>query len=98
MTIAYLDCFSGISGDMTLGALIDAGGDPTLVHASVEAMRLGGEVKVEVRREARGHVGGTRVEVHAGHRVERTVPALRGAVEDADLPDGVKSQALDAIN
>ncbi len=98
MTIAYLDCFSGISGDMTLGALIDAGGDATLVDASVEAMRLAGEVKVAVRREVRGHVGGTRVQVHVSERVERTVPVLRQVVEGADLPDGVKSQALDAIN
>jgi pyridinium-3,5-bisthiocarboxylic acid mononucleotide nickel chelatase len=98
VTIAYFDCFSGISGDMTLGALIDAGGDATLVGASVEAMRLGDEVKVVVRREARGHIGGTRVLVNASERVERTVPVLRQVVEDADLPDGVKSQALDAIS
>jgi uncharacterized protein (TIGR00299 family) protein len=81
-----------------LGALIDAGGDATLVDASVEAMRLGDEVKVAVRREARGHIGGTRVLVQASERVERTVPVLRKVVEDADLPDGVKSQALAAIN
>ena len=98
MTIAYFDCFSGISGDMALGALIDAGADAAIVGASVEAMRLGGEVKIEVRREARGHVGGTRVVVQASERVERTIPVLRGVVEDADVPDGVKRQALDAIN
>ena len=98
MTIAYFDCFSGISGDMALGALIDAGGDATLVDASVEAMRLGDEVKVDVRREARGHVGGTRVRVEVSERLERTVPVLRQVVEDAGVPDGVKSQALAAIN
>lgn len=98
MTIAYFDCFSGISGDMALGALIDAGGDAALVEASAEAMRLGDEVKVAVRREARGHIGGTRVLVHASDRVERTVPVLRSVVEDADLPDDVKNQALAAIN
>ncbi|MEA2643551.1 MAG: pyridinium-3,5-bisthiocarboxylic acid mononucleotide nickel chelatase, partial [Chloroflexota bacterium] len=98
MTIAYFDCFSGISGDMTLGALIDAGGDATLVDASVDALRLGDEVKIEVRREVRGHIGGTRVLVHASERVERTVPVLRKVVEDADLPDRVKAQALAALN
>lgn len=98
MTIAYFDCFSGISGDMTLGALIDAGANGAIVDASVEAMRLGGEVKIEVRREARGHVGGTRVRVEASERVERTVPVLRSLVEDADVPDGVKRDALAAIN
>jgi uncharacterized protein (TIGR00299 family) protein len=98
VTIAYFDCFSGISGDMALGALIDAGGDAAIVDASVEAMRLGDEVRIEVRREARGHVGGTRVLVHAGERVERTVPILRRVIEDADAPDAVKTQALAAIN
>ena len=98
MTIAYFDCFAGISGDMTLGALIDAGADRAVVDAAVEAMRLGDEVKVEVRREARGHVGGTRVQVAVQDRTERTVPSLRSVVEDAEMPDGVKQPALNAIN
>jgi uncharacterized protein (TIGR00299 family) protein len=98
VTIAYFDCFAGISGDMTLGALIDAGADRALVEAAAEAMRLGDEVKVEIRREARGHTGGTRVIVEVHERTERTVPSLRATVEDADVPDGVKRRALDAIN
>jgi pyridinium-3,5-bisthiocarboxylic acid mononucleotide nickel chelatase len=98
VTVAYFDCFAGISGDMTLGALIDSGADRALVDAAVEAMHLGDEVKVEVRREARGHVGGTRVVVEVHERTARTVPSLRRIVEDADMPDGVKLPALDAIN
>jgi len=98
VTVAYFDCFAGISGDMTLGALIDSGADRALVDAAVEAMHLGDEVKVEVRREARGHVGGTRVVVEVHERTARTVPSLRRIVEDADIPDGVKLPAVDAIN
>jgi uncharacterized protein (TIGR00299 family) protein len=98
VTVAYFDCFAGISGDMTLGALIDAGADRAVVDAAVEAMRLGDEVKVEVRREARGHLGGTRVSIELHERTGRTVPSLRGVVEDADLPENVKRPALDAIN
>jgi len=98
VTVAYFDCFAGISGDMTLGALIDSGADRALVDAAVEAMRLGDEVKIEVRRETRGHVGGTRVLVDVRDRTERTVPILRGIVEGADLPAGVKRPALDAIS
>ncbi len=98
MTIAYFDCFAGISGDMTLGALIDAGADRSLLDAAIEALRLGDEVKLEVRRETRGHVGGTRVVVGTIERVERTVPALRAAVEDADAPDSVKRPVLNAID
>lgn len=98
MTIAYFDCFAGISGDMTLGALLDCGADPALLDATVEALGLGDEVSVEVRHEMRGHVGGTRVIVHATERVERTVPALRAVVESSGAPGQVKRSAVDAID
>jgi uncharacterized protein (DUF111 family) len=98
MTIAYFDCFAGISGDMTLGALIDAGGERTLLDAAVEALRLGDEVSIDVRHEVRGHVGGTRVLVETVDRVARTVPALREVVESADAPAPVKASVLNAIN
>jgi pyridinium-3,5-bisthiocarboxylic acid mononucleotide nickel chelatase len=98
MTIAYFDCFAGISGDMTLGALIDAGADRAALDAAVEALRLGDEVTIQVRRESRGHVGGTRVLVEAVDRVSRTVPALRAVVEEAEAPERVKASVLDAID
>jgi uncharacterized protein (TIGR00299 family) protein len=98
MTIAYFDCFAGISGDMTLGALLDAGADRDVLDATVGALRLADEVRVEVRHETRGHVGGTRVLIKTVDRVERTVPALRAVVEEADAPDRVKATAIDAIN
>jgi uncharacterized protein (TIGR00299 family) protein len=40
MRIAYLDCASGISGDMTLGALIDAGVDLATVQAGIDSLGL----------------------------------------------------------
>jgi uncharacterized protein (TIGR00299 family) protein len=98
MTIAYFDCFAGISGDMTLGALLDCGADPALLDATVEALHLGDEVSVEVRHETRGHVGGTRVIVRATERVGRTVPALRSVVESSGAPGQVKRSAVDAID
>ncbi len=98
MTIAYFDCFAGISGDMTLGALIDCGADPTLLDAVVESLRLGDEVTLQVRREARGHAAGTRVIVEVSDRVERTVPALRAVIEQAGTPPTVKARSLDAID
>ncbi|MCA9260975.1 MAG: DUF111 family protein, partial [Planctomycetales bacterium] len=40
MRIAYLDCASGISGDMTLGALVDAGVDLELLQAGIDSLGL----------------------------------------------------------
>src|SRR5260370_5069256 len=97
MTIAYFDCFAGISGDMTLGALIDAGADRAILDATVEALRLDDEVTLEVRHEERGHAGGTRVVVHARDRVTRTVPTLLSAIATAEVPDEVKRPALAAV-
>lgn len=96
--IAYFDCFSGISGDMTLGALVDAGAERAELDAVVEALRLGDEVTVGVTHETRGHLGGTRVAIETRDRVERTVPKLRAVVEEADLAATVRSQSVDAIN
>jgi pyridinium-3,5-bisthiocarboxylic acid mononucleotide nickel chelatase len=98
MTIAYFDCFSGISGDMTLGALLDCGAERSVLDAVVEALGLGDEVTIDVTHETRGHGGGTRVIVGAKDRVERKVPALRDVIGGSDAPGGVKKRALDAIN
>lgn len=97
MTIAYFDCFAGISGDMTLGALVDAGADPAVLDAAVEALGLGGEVRVIARREERGHLGGTRVAVEIAGRRERTFPQLEEGVMLLDAPDGVRDRALRAL-
>ena len=96
--VAYFDCYAGISGDMTLGALIDCGADRAQLDAVVEALRLGDEVTVEVRRESRGHVQGTRVVVETRDRVRRTVPRLRETIEHAEMPEAVRGKAIDAIN
>jgi len=42
MNLAYFDCFSGISGDMTLGALIDAGCDVARIRADLQSLQVPG--------------------------------------------------------
>ncbi len=98
MTIAYFDCFAGISGDMTLGALIDAGADPALLGATVEALGLDAEVEIAITREQRGHAGGTRVRVGTSDRVERKVADLRATIARAQVPDTVKQPAQRALD
>ena len=46
MRIAYLDCFSGMSGDMFLGALIDAGVSPELLEETVAALDVGARLEI----------------------------------------------------
>ena len=46
MRIAYLDCFSGISGDMFLGALIDAGVSAQVLQDAVVALNIGAKLKI----------------------------------------------------
>jgi pyridinium-3,5-bisthiocarboxylic acid mononucleotide nickel chelatase len=59
--IAYLDCFSGISGDMFLGALIDAGVPPEIFLKTVAALNLG--AALEINRVTRSGISATKVDV-----------------------------------
>ena len=48
--IGYFDCFSGISGDMTLGALVDAGVDPKVITSAIGGLGLPVELSFETVR------------------------------------------------
>src|SRR6266567_1609219 len=61
MRIAYLDCFSGISGDMFLGALIDAGVPQKLFEETVTALNVG--AVLEISRANRSGISATKVDV-----------------------------------
>jgi len=63
MRIAYLDCFSGISGDMFLGALVDAGVSAKLLEDTVAALDIG--ARLEIKRVARGGISATKVDVYS---------------------------------
>jgi uncharacterized protein (TIGR00299 family) protein len=61
MRIAYLECFSGISGDMFLGALVDAGVRPQLLEDTVAALAVG--AKLQITRVIRSGISATKVDV-----------------------------------
>jgi pyridinium-3,5-bisthiocarboxylic acid mononucleotide nickel chelatase len=63
MRIAYLDCFSGISGDMFLGALVDAGVSPKLLEDTVAALDIG--ARLQISRVMRGGISATKVDAYA---------------------------------
>jgi hypothetical protein len=68
MRIAYLECFSGVSGDMFLGALIDAGVSPEVFVRTVEA--LGVDARLEIKRVDRSGISATKVDVIAAGEKE----------------------------
>lgn len=68
MRIAYLECFSGISGDMFLGALLDAGVPPGVFTRTVEA--LGVDARLEISRVDRSGISATKLDVIAAGEKE----------------------------
>jgi uncharacterized protein (TIGR00299 family) protein len=62
MRIAYLDCFSGISGDMFLGALVDAGVSAKLLEDTAAGLDIG--VRLEISRVMRSGISATKVDVY----------------------------------
>lgn len=93
MRIAYFDCPSGASGDMVLGALVDAGCELGALESALASLGVEGW-RLEARTVERGGLRGT-------HLAVRTDPARRfhglgdmlRPIERSTLPDGVKARA-----
>src|SRR5947209_13320830 len=63
MRVAHFDCFSGISGDMTLGALLDAGVDAAAVQDGIASLGL--PVRLDIQKVRKGGFAATFVQVEA---------------------------------
>ncbi len=95
MTIAYFDCFSGISGDMTLGALVDAGVPIDLLRSELAKLGLGGyELRSEKVR--RSGLAATKVDVVLGNQEQppRRLADIRDLVNGSALSPAVKQKSL----
>ncbi len=95
MKTAYLDCFSGISGDMFVGALLDAGLELRVLQEALDGLRLSG-VRVEASRESRNHIRGTRfvVRVDEGAQPERSHKDIQRVIGESGLSERVKTLSL----
>lgn len=97
MRIAILDPFSGISGDMFLGALLDAGLEESFITTLPATLGLEG-VTVQLTKVSRGQI--------ACHKVDFTIPPqphgrhlkhIKAIVEATPAPDSVKAKAMRAF-
>jgi len=91
--IAYFDCFSGISGDMTLGALIDLGAPAGWLKESIAMLPLT-DFDIEVSEVTYNGIRAKRVEVRAHeHHHHRHYTDIRTLIHESLLPDRPKQTA-----
>jgi pyridinium-3,5-bisthiocarboxylic acid mononucleotide nickel chelatase len=92
--IAWLDLAAGASGDMLLGALVDAGVPLDVLTAAVAALPVE-EVRLDTESVTRHGLGATRVHVHAPDSPHhRAWPDVRALLTEADLSPAVRDGAL----
>ena len=91
--IAYFDCFSGISGDMVLGALVDAGADLRVIETDLR--RLGLENwSISAEKVKRGAIFATRVKVETQEEHHhRGLSIILKRIEDAKLSSRAAERA-----
>ena len=96
--IALLDLFAGVSGDMLLGALLDAGADADFVRNQLETLNLPG-FDLEITRQVKKGLTCTRVQVRVEeeHHPHRKLPDIEAIVRGGSLPEPVVDKSLEAF-
>lgn len=94
MKQAYLDCSSGISGDMFMAALLDAGLEPKRLLEELKKISLG-FYEFKRTRVMRGGLAGTHVEIRdPGKHPARHLSEIEKLINGSTLSEGVKTKAL----
>ena len=92
--VAWFHPFSGIAGDMTLGALLDAGADLDFVVATLDGLNVDGWA-LSTEQVDRNGIRATRAVVDAPEQHHhRHWTDIRSLLQEADIPDRVKSRSL----
>ena len=95
MTLAYFDCFSGISGDMTLGALVDAGVGIEVLRTQLEKLHLPG-YEITALKVARAGIQATKVHVCLDGKEQhaRHLSDIRSIIETSTLSSSIKQKSI----
>jgi pyridinium-3,5-bisthiocarboxylic acid mononucleotide nickel chelatase len=96
MRLAYFDCFAGISGDMTLGALVDAGVDVAWLREELTKLPVSG-YSLEAKTVKRGGFRGTKVDVVVDEKAQppRRYTDIVAMITESTLDAAVQKDALD---
>ena len=93
MKLAYFDCFSGISGDMVLGAVVDAGCDLALLRAGLQSLRVSGWT-ISSERVWKNGMSGTFVRVTTEDQTKhRSLSEILEIFDKSQLTDCVRKNA-----
>lgn len=100
MKVLYYDCFSGISGDMNLGAMIDLGVDSDFLIDELEKLNIEDEYKLEIYKDSRKGITGTKVDVvliseSHHHHGERNLESIENLINSSELNENVKKTSLE---
>jgi len=91
--VAHFDCYSGISGDMTLGALLDAGVDPEPIRAGLDSLGL--PIRLHVEKVRKGGFAATQVWIEAPQEhTHRHLPEVEEILQRGRLTDSQRDLAL----
>lgn len=97
MKILYYDCFSGISGDMNLGALVDLGVDPGYLTEQLALLELE-DYEIKFERDQRKGITGTRVDViikNTGeHHHHRNLADITAIIDSSKLDGRIKERSI----
>ena len=95
MLVAYFDCFSGISGDMVLGALLDLGFPQEELKANLDSLPLS-NYEIEVSLEKRMELKGTRFKarIPKPETARRTFKDIKELIEGSNLNPFVKEKSI----
>src|SRR6516225_6237346 len=93
MRVAHFDCFSGISGDMTVAALIDAGVDADAIRQGIASLGLPVEIEVEKVRKGGFAATAVRVEAPQEHN-HRFLPDVEEILQRGQLTPQQRDLAL----
>jgi pyridinium-3,5-bisthiocarboxylic acid mononucleotide nickel chelatase len=93
MKLAYFDCFSGISGDMTLGALVDAGCDLNHLRTQLEALRVSGW-QLTSEKVWKNGIATTHIKVQAEEtQKHRSLSAIQEILRNSQLAPQLRDRA-----